>query len=352
MTTSRTRHHHSGECADCEKTEKEKPEGQDRNLLVPVPAASPALSGRQRPYLLPGSIVLAAILMSTAWVLTVRMQTENGTSKSAAKNAKPAGQNIASATQADTSKFESIVLPSSGVELPISWKGLGKKLLNEGVIDQTKLEALYAQRGGLGKNDQALLDGSDQKIVMTAGNASYLLNLLWAFGLANKSSILEQGPISDKQYGGAGGFASTGGWTLAKGEAMGHFSKHAFVKLTVEQQQRVENVSKNIFRPCCGNATNFPDCNHGMAMLGLLELMAEKNISEQEMYRVALQVNAYWFPDTYLTIASYLQSKGTSWQRADPKELLGKDYSSSSGYRQIASQVTPTQGSGGSGCGV
>ncbi|MBI4415094.1 MAG: hypothetical protein HY566_02555, partial [Candidatus Kerfeldbacteria bacterium] len=276
-----------------------------------------------------------------------------GGSSSGSKKTAAASQNSSgTTTQADTSQLQKVVLPSSGVQLPITWGGLGKKLLDEGVIDRPKLEALYAQPGGLSKGDQTLLDGSEQKIIMTAENAPYLLNLLWAFGLANKNTILEQGPISDKQYGGAGGFASTGGWTLAKGEAMGHFSKHPFVKLTAEQQQRVENVSKNIYRPCCGNSTNFPDCNHGMAMLGLLELMAAQNVSEQEMYKVALQVNAYWFPDTYLTIASYLQSSGRSWASADPKELLGRDYSSSSGYKQIASRVTPAQGQGGSGCGV
>ena len=89
-----------------------------------------------------------------------------------------------------------------------------------------------------------------------------------------------------------------------------------------------------------------------MAMLGLLELMASQGVSENEMYRVALQVNAYWFPDTYLAIAQYLQSKGMAWSGADPKEILGADYSSGSGYRQILSQVTaPVQSSGG-GCGI
>ena len=29
-------------------------------------------------------------------------------------------------------------------------------------------------------------------------------------------------------------------------------------------------IAKGIYRPCCNNSTYFPDCNHGMAMLGLL----------------------------------------------------------------------------------
>jgi len=47
-----------------------------------------------------------------------------------------------------------------------------------------------------------------------------------------------------------------------------------------------------------------------MAMLGLLELMAAQGVGEEEMYKAALAVNSYWFPDTYLTIAEYMQNKG------------------------------------------
>ena len=38
----------------------------------------------------------------------------------------------------------------------------------------------------------------------------------------------------------------------------------------------VEEIAGNIYRPCCGNSTAFPDCNHGMAMLGLIELMVSQ----------------------------------------------------------------------------
>ena len=86
-------------------------------------------------------------------------------------------------------------------------------------------------------------------------------------------------------------------------------------------------------------------------MLGLLELMASQGFSEEEMYRSALAVNAYWFPDTYLTIAKFLESKGLSYSVSDPKELLSAKYSSGSGYRAIASQVASVKGGGGS-CGV
>ena len=157
----------------------------------------------------------------------------------------------------------------------------------------------------------------------------------------------------DPQYGGADRFASTGGWTLAKGNAMDHYSKHQFMKLTASQQQLVDRVAQGIFRPCCGNSTHFPDCNHGMAMLGLLELMASQDVSEADMYKAALAVNAHWFPDTYVTIAKFLAQKGQDWQRVNPQQILGAQYSSGQGYRQILAQVEPaTVKSGGGGCGV
>ncbi|MDO8559358.1 MAG: hypothetical protein Q7R84_03430, partial [bacterium] len=188
---------------------------------------------------------------------------------------------------------------------------------------------------------------------MTPENAGFLLNAFWALGLGNKNPILENGPMSDPQDGGAGTFASTGGWTMAKGDAMDHYSKYNFVNLTPAQQSLVERVSQGIYRPCCGNSVYFPDCNHGMAMLGLLELMASQGASEKEMYRIALKVNSYWFPDTYLTIAKYLKEvKNTSFDKIDPKEILGKEYSSGAGYRAILQQVTPAENGGGGGCGV
>lgn len=202
--------------------------------------------------------------------------------------------------------------------------------------------------------EKQLLYGKENgALTVTRENAGVLLNLLWAFGLANKNPILEEGPMVDPEYGGdASRFASTGGWTLAKGSAMEHYSGHAFVELSGEEQALVERVSRGIFRPCCGNATYFPDCNHGMAMLGLLELMAREGVSEDEMYRAALAVNSYCFPDTYLTLAKYFAKKDIPWEEVDARAVLGSSYSSSAGYRRILTEIQPVEQRGGGGCGV
>ncbi len=125
------------------------------------------------------------------------------------------------------------------------------------------------------------------------------LNLLWAWGLANKNRILEEGPMMDPRYGGAENFASTGGWSVGKGSVMDHYSMHATMSLSAEEQKLVDKVAKNIFRPCCKNPAYFPDCNHGMAMLGYLEILASQGASEAELTRAALKANNDWFPGYY-----------------------------------------------------
>lgn len=245
------------------------------------------------------------------------------------------------------------IIPENGIVLPVKWGDLVAQMTSSGVIDKTKFEEMYAKRGGLSNEEKKLLDGLDNgNLKITKENSGFVLNLLWALGLGNKNEILEKGPMSDKKYGGAGNFASTGGWTLSQGSAMNHYSKHKFIVLTPEQQALVEKVSKGIFRPCCGNSTYFPDCNHGMAMLGLLELMTSQGVSENEMYRMALAVNSYWFPDTYITIAKYLDSQGKDWNNADPKEILGFDYSSGAGFQKIRSKIESSGVGGGGSCGV
>lgn len=242
--------------------------------------------------------------------------------------------------------------PRTEAVIPVRWGDLGARLIAEGVIDEEKLRALYEGRGGLAEDEERLLvAGNEGDLLVTSENAPFILNLLWAFGLANENAILTEGAMSDPQYGGPGVFASTGGWTLARGDAMEHYARHDFVRLTEKQQALVRSIAENIYRPCCDNPTHFPDCNHGMAMLGLLELMASQGRGEEEIYRAALAMNELWFPETYLTIREYLAQKGRSFDSESPKTLLGREFSSASGYRKILEAVSPRSG-GGASCGV
>jgi len=294
-------------------------------------------------YILLTSILIASIVIVSAWVYTIKLKDKMQ-------------QEIGIAHNQDRtlllSNLEEEVLPSQGVILPVVWGDLGIQLVNNGTIDAEKFKAIYESKGQFSDEyKKLLLDQSNSKIKITKDNASYILNLFWALGLANKNSILEEGEMMNPIYGGAENFASTGGWTLAKGNSMDHYSRHSLIKLTSEQQALVDKVSRGIYRPCCGNSTHFPDCNHGMAMLGLLELMASQGINEQDMWKTALIVNSFWFPDTYLTIATYMKDKGVNWQDVNPQEILGINYSSAQGYKNISSQVVQPQRQQ-SGCGV
>ncbi len=294
---------------------------------------------------LPASILLSAIVLTVAW------------------NYNPKNPITSTLGDKELRGMEESILPPDGVILPVEWGDLGVKMTTAGLIDPQKFEEIYKNRGGMSEQARKMLyETGNGNIKMTLQNSGEILNLLWALGLGNKNEILESGPMAN--YDGktpattaefakkVGGFASTGGWTLAKGNPMNYYSKFNFITLTREQQLLAERVSKGIFRPCCGNSTHFPDCNHGMAMLALVELMASQGMSEEDMYKVALQVNAYWFPDTYLTIGKYLAMKNMSWGKADPKEILGSSYSSASGFSAILREVEPVDSSGGGGCGV
>lgn len=300
----------------------------------------------KNPYAIPLAIVIAGAMLSGSWLYI----SQNPSNKTAVAE----NQKTEAAKNVPTSVFEEVVLPSDGVVLPVSWGDLGAKLAGVGVIDKVKFKSLYDQRGQFTKEYEKLLLGNNtDQLKITKDNADYLLNLFWALGLASKNPILDSGEMANPRYGGAQNFASTGGWTMAEGNMMDHYSRHKFFNLTPEQQTLVDKVSKGIYRPCCGNSVHFPDCNHGMAMLGLLELMASQGASEQEMWQAALAVNSYWFPDTYITIATYMKNKGVDWKDVNPQEMLGINYSSASGYAKIVSQVTqPEQQQGGGGCSV
>lgn len=295
------------------------------------------------PYTIPIAIVVAGVMLS----LAIYLQPSGATKVASEK--KTIAQTHDSNDTADNEVF-----PKEGVVLPVTWEDMGKKLATAGAIDAPRFQRFYKDKGRyIDEYDQLLNGNTPGKLKITRENAGFLLNMFWALGLSNKNEILEKGEMADPKYGGAGRFASTGGWTMAEGDAMNHYSRHSFMTLTLEQQELVEKVSKGIYRPCCGNSVHFPDCNHGMAMLGLLELMASQGATENEMWDAALAVNSYWFPDTYVTLAAYMKGQEVDWEDVDPQEILGANFSSSSGFARIATQVKLPTGSGnGNGCGV
>jgi hypothetical protein len=298
-----------------------------------------------------GLLLIAVIAFNQLFTLTFAVHPKI---KLTSKNQNNQNQAVASNNEIDLDLLRSQVLPAEGVTLPITWGDLGKRMIADGVIDEEKFRKVFPN--GLESDEELILNGNyDQQIVMTAENSRFLLDILWAFGLANKNDILENGEMTDKKYGGdASKFAATGGWSLSSGKPMDHYSQHEYVSLNKEQQDLVDRVSRGIYRPCCGNSTHFPDCNHGMAMLGLLELLAAEGLSEEEIFQVALQVNSYWFPQTYVDLATYFKEQGSDWKDVDPKMVLAAEYSSGKGYQQTRQSIKslPQPVKGGGSCGA
>lgn len=263
-------------------------------------------------------------------------------------------------SQTNSADIFAQINPAQGYEINVKYGDIGPKMLEMGVIDLEKFKQVYEQSGQTLtlEQEEILTRGSDKKIKISQDNSYFLLNFFWAFGLGNKTKILTEGDMVKYGQGQVGNFASTGGWTLAKGDATNYYSKRALIPLTTQQEDLVNKIASNIYRPCCGNSTAFPDCNHGMALLGILELMAASNATENEMYEAAKYINAFWFPSNYYDIALYFKNKeGKDYKDVDARLVLGKDISSAFGVQTVKKWLTekgiveqpPQQGGG---CGV
>ncbi len=139
---------------------------------------------------------------------------------------------------------------------------------------------------------------------------------------------------------------------------MDYYAKRAIVPLTEDQEKLVKEVASNVYRPCCGNSTAFPDCNHGMALLGIFELMAAQGATQSEMYEAGKYFNSFWFPSNAFDAALHFKNKdGKDFKEIDGKSFLSKDVFSAFGAQNIKKYLVekgiqeepPAQGGG---CGV
>ncbi len=260
----------------------------------------------------------------------------------------------------DTSSIIKAINPAQGFTVPARFGDVGPKVVASGAINLSRFEQLFQQSNQpLSSQELEILTKSSQDpVVINQQNARFLLNFFWALGLVNKNPILDKGTIQQRSNGKIDGFASTGGWTLGQKPVIELFSSAAILPLTEVQQALVDEVARAVYRPCCDNPTDFPDCNHGMAMLGLLELMASQNATVDELYAAAKNVNAFWFPQQTLEQALYFKSnKNIDYASIDPRTIVGANYSSGSGFQQthqwLAQMGLLNQGSNsGNNCGV
>lgn len=235
------------------------------------------------------------------------------------------------------------VVPREGFATDLVFGDVLQKILSAGVLVPEKLQAFYARKGGMPPWVAALLAGpSDGPIRFAADTASHLLSLLWPVGLATRTSFNADSPTNGPHL---TRLASTAGWTLGREpNGAAYFDKVETMTLTAEQAEKVRELAARTYRPCCDNPALFQDCNHGAAMLGLLELGASQGLGTEQLEKVALAANSFWFPREYLKTALLFSIfEKTSWKEVPPGELLGKSYSSGTGWQEnvnIALQMT------------
>ncbi len=225
---------------------------------------------------------------------------------------------------------EAAVTPVAGYQSKITLGTSIVKLEQAEVIDRTKFEALYGTTTS--PELRAILAATSTKpILLTSANANGYLNLLWPLGLANYMKLNEKSPINGANV---NNYAATGGWTLGQADSGGqYFNKYSIVPLTSVQEQRVVHLAENMYRPCCGNSTFYQDCNHGSALLGLLELGVSQGLTDDELYKEAVAFNSFWFPQNYVETALYFKAvNNLDWQNVDPRVVMSEQYSSLSGW--------------------
>lgn len=227
------------------------------------------------------------------------------------------------------------VTPAKGFATNVRWGDVVSKMVATGALDPQKLETILTKQYGQEMKPEwrAVLAGEDVNLEINNENAVFMMYMLWTLGKHNQNQILSDSPIAkyfNKYDIGVGrvGYGDT-----------------PILSLTAGEQAVAKKVAENAYRPCCGNATASPDCSHGFAALGLIELMASQGMSEAEMFDTFVKFNSFWFPETYIKDALYFRSvRGEKWSEADKKLIAGVEYSSISGAYKVKNYLAQNFG--------
>ncbi len=238
---------------------------------------------------------------------------------------------------------------ADNAKLSAEWGNVPERLVELGALNASFLNAM-----GLDTKQAGILDGSgDGGVVLDKGNATFDLYVLWALGMNNKNSIINNGTIM--HFGGSPyGLASTGGYGPLGTLSLGGLS---ILNLTAAEQSVADAVAAGTYRPCCNNPAAFPDCNHGAAQLGLIELMASQGWNAAQIYDALKQFNALYYPEQYAELAAYFNyTQGKAWDDVPAEAAMGRNYSSASGAYAVHAYLAdrnllPGKGAGqGSSC--
>lgn len=237
-------------------------------------------------------------------------------------------------------RFARRILPYEPVATPVVFGDVVPRLIEAGVIDPDKMVAHQqrrAQEAGMPAplwTQKALRSGQvlDEPLVISIDEAPYLLDFLWAVGLATRMEVNKDSPVAQ-----AGDrYASTGGWRLGKAPKGGaYFNSVQTVALTGEQESLVRAKAGATYRPCCDNSAFVQDCNHGSAMLGFYQLAAAQGLDGAALDRFGRLLNAAWYPQEHLMMAKYWERvRAVPWASVPDRQVLDFEMASISGFRR------------------
>ena len=268
------------------------------------------------------------------------------------------------------------VIPTTGYTLSFKWGGSVHKLVETGALNTSNLSIiLNNSKQPLTTVEKGILNGTyNGYIQFNSTNAEFVQLVLWSLGINNNNTILNNGPIINAsipyavqinnnatlnqkvtpQYVASHYFASTGGYGPLGKLQLGGLN---IINLTSQQQALMYDVATHSYRPCCDNPTAFPDCNHGAAALGLIELLASQGANESQMYGAVRDFYQYQFPQQYAEIAAYFDSQGMNYSQVNSSVVMGYSFSSYSGFSNvnqylIKNGVLQQAASGGASCGA
>src|SRR3989304_10113474 len=92
------------------------------------------------------------------------------------------------------------------------------RLVQLGVVDVAKFNSAISRSGSAPTDDQQriLAGSSNDNVRIDRSSGRFVLNSLWALGLANRNPLLTDGPMATLDETQRGRLASPAGWTPGK----------------------------------------------------------------------------------------------------------------------------------------
>ncbi len=305
-----------------------------------------------------GILIVAFVLIPAFYYSSI---TKNHSPSSNIKNMTSSNTN--GSTQIQNSNTINLTIlsgqisPKTGYTLPFKWGNSIKVLVQTGALNVSNLTIILNSSGQpITFTEKEILNGTyNGYIQFNSTNTEFVQIVLWALGINNNNTIINEGPIINSSaqisneirnnstnstlrqqatpyFVASHYFASTGGYGPIGKLQLGGIND---VILSQPQQIIADYTATNSYRPCCDNPTAFPDCNHGAAALGLIELLASQGATQSQIFDALRYFYQYQFPQQYTEIAAYFYLQGKNYSQINSSEVMGYNFSSFSGYYSV-----------------